>query len=108
MHYYRPLSRRVPLKIPICISLVFVRVCYAIACSWDFSITPLSIHTSPAYVYALGYLPSLLVMVTMIAGGYHQMNEDLQIKKLRAEREARVNTEIETGRREAEAQKGGG
>lgn len=97
-----------PFNIPICILLAFTRVCYAIACSWDFSITPLSIHTSPAYVYGLGYLPSLLIAATMIAGGYLQMNEDLQIKKLRAEREAGVNAEIEKGRSEAEPQKGGG
>jgi hypothetical protein len=41
-------------------------------------------------------------MAVMIAGGLVQMNEDLWIKKLRAEREARVNAEIEKGRRKVE------
>jgi hypothetical protein len=100
IHYYKPLSHRIPAKIPICITLAFVRVAYAIACSWEADINPLSIHASPAYVYALGYLPSLGIMLTMIVAGYREMNEDLFIKKLKAERIRLADGEIEKGRRE--------
>ncbi|PWW80558.1 hypothetical protein C7212DRAFT_163969 [Tuber magnatum] len=100
IHYYKPLSRRVPAKIPICIALAFVRVVFAVACSWEADISPLSRHVSPAYVYALGYLPSLGIMLTMIVAGYREMNEDLFIKKLRTERIRLADGEIEKGRRE--------
>jgi len=39
-------------------------------------------------------------MLTMIVAGYTEMNEDLFIKKLRAERIRLADEEIEKGRRE--------
>ncbi|KAL7268530.1 hypothetical protein RUND412_008843 [Rhizina undulata] len=94
MHYYRPLSRSVPWKITLSLIFIFIRVVYNVACAWEYTISPLSNTTSPAYIYALGYLPIILVMFTMILAAWREPNEDLKIKQLRREREFNITMEM--------------
>lgn len=92
MHYYRP--RRVPMKIPLTLALIFVRIGYNAACAWEYKITPLSHTTNSGYIYCLGYLPIFLIMATMVWSGWKDMNEDLWIIKQRREREFQLNSEL--------------
>ncbi|KAH8151747.1 uncharacterized protein LAJ45_04369 [Morchella importuna] len=98
LHYYTP--RRVPMKIPLCILLLTIRICYNAACAWEYDISPLSHLTNPGWIYGLGYLPIFLIMAVMIFYGWREPNEDQEILKQRREREFQLNVEMNASKGE--------
>jgi hypothetical protein len=78
-----------------------VRIVYNIAVAWDYNIGPLKFNAPVAYIYALGYLPTLMCMVVMCVWAWLEPNEDIVIKQLRAQREARSNHDLRIGLRDA-------
>lgn len=103
IYYYPPVSRRVPFKVPLCLALVFVRIGYNIACAWDFGISPLKHTSDPAYIYVLGYLPILLIMVVQVWAGYREPNDDNRIKVLRRQRDLIMDQELGIKKKEMTA-----
>lgn len=101
LHYYAGVSRPMPAKIPLCLGFILVRIVYNIAVAWDYNIGPLKFNAPVAYIYALGYLPTLMCMVVMCVWAWLEPNEDIVIKQLRAQREARSNHDLRIGLRDA-------
>jgi len=95
--YYQPVSRRVPLKIPLCLAGIFIRVVYNIAVAWQYDIGSLRPFTPVTYIYLLGYAPIVFCMFIMVLWGRLEMNDDLKIKELRKERERRTDYELGIG-----------
>ncbi|KAF8537408.1 hypothetical protein BDD12DRAFT_745034 [Trichophaea hybrida] len=95
--YYQPVSRQVPWKILLCLAGIFVRVVYNIAVAWKYDVGPLRPFTPVSYIYALGYAPIVFCMVIMVIWGRLEMNDDLQIKELRKQRERRTDYELGIG-----------
>ncbi|KAF8471990.1 hypothetical protein BDZ91DRAFT_760594 [Kalaharituber pfeilii] len=102
-YYYR---HPIPLKILLCVLLAFIRIVYGIICvfststGWEISV--LNAKANPGYVYGLGYAPIVQVLLVMCVGGLREANEDLEIIRLRREREFRDEVEMREAKRERE------
>jgi hypothetical protein len=96
---YYPTARRLPWKLPLCLVIIFIRVVYNIAVAFEYDIGPLKFDTPEAYIYALGYLPVLLCMLVMTVAAWRETNDDLLIKQMRREREAKTDFELGISRR---------
>ncbi|KAF8459473.1 hypothetical protein BGX38DRAFT_1083968 [Terfezia claveryi] len=103
-HYYRT---PIPYKIPIVLSFLIARIAYGIACAFDqWEINLVNIHANPGWVYGLGYVPMVGVLLTMCATGWKEENEDLVLIRRRREREVREEMEVK-GRMKGEMHGGG-
>jgi hypothetical protein len=105
IHYYKPKSkgpfrscwgfvRYTPLKLVLVISLALVRVGYACAAAWDWSISPLKYNVQVGWLYGLGYAPVLLIIIVLNIWGYIEPNEDRALIAQRAERTASIDAEL--------------
>lgn len=99
LKFYPPVSRRVPPRIPLCLTAMLVRVVYNIAVAWNYNIGPLKPTAPVAYVYVLGFLPILFCMAVMIISARIEPNDDQRIIKLRRERERVIDIELDDQRR---------
>lgn len=98
-HYYRV---RVPWKISASIGLLLVRIAYGLACAFDgWEYSPLRITTSPGYIYGLGYLPILLVLLVMVIGSWRELNEDRALIALRRDRELKADMAMRSLQRDS-------
>ncbi|CCX15942.1 hypothetical protein FPQ18DRAFT_404557 [Pyronema domesticum] len=104
--YYQPVSRHVPWKIPISMTFLLIRIIYNIGVAWEYDIGPLRPTAPVAYIYALGYAPIALAMLTMVIWGRMEPNDDIRIKDLRRERERATDFElgINQGKKEPKEQ----
>ncbi len=95
IHHYKPRNRGLwnsfvgflhyaPLKFLLIIPLAAVRVGYDIACSFEWSISPLKYDVNAGWMYGLGYAPAFLVILVLNIWGYIDPNEDRELLRLRA------------------------
>lgn len=105
IHYYKPKNRGPwnsftgfvqygPTKFLLTIPLLLVRVGYAVASSFEWTISPLKSNSNAAWMYGLGYAPTLLIIVVFEICGYLDPNEDRALLKIRAERGRSVDAEL--------------
>jgi hypothetical protein len=94
LKYYPQTARKVPMRVPICLALLLVRVAYNIAVAWDYNIGPLRPSTNPAWIYALGYAPIALAMLTMVVYARWERNDDKIIIQERRDREREADREL--------------
>jgi hypothetical protein len=92
--YYQPVAKKIPWKIPACLFLVLIRIGYNIAVAWDYEISPMKQKVPEAYIFALGYVPVLLIMLVMIVAAWREKNDDLVIKDIRDQRHAKMDSEL--------------
>ena len=60
-HYYR---QEVPWKIYIAPFFLFVRITYGIACAFgQWEVNPLNVNANPGWIYGLGYMPMIVVLI---------------------------------------------
>ncbi|KAA8908111.1 hypothetical protein FN846DRAFT_945951 [Sphaerosporella brunnea] len=94
LRFYPSVAHPIPPKVPICISLMLVRVAYNIAVAWEYNIGPLRPSTNPAWIYALGYAPVALAMAVMVVSARFEENEDKLIIAERRQREREADREL--------------
>ncbi|KAH0543289.1 hypothetical protein FGG08_002352 [Glutinoglossum americanum] len=103
--HYKPLNRGlwkningffhyVPIRFFILIPLAAVHIGYAILSAFDFDVSPLKYDSNPGWIYGLGYLPTILVILVMEIWGYISRNEDLKILERRREKERKTDAEL--------------
>jgi hypothetical protein len=106
LHHYKPRNRGLfnslagflryaPRRFFLIIFLSAIKIGYDLATTWNFDISPLKFNSNPVWMYSLGYLPCLLVLLVMEIWGYIGENEDRQIIDQR--REIERNTDAELG-----------
>lgn len=83
----------IPIKFLITIPLSLLFVIYEFACSYDFHISPLKLHTDLAYMYGLGWAPIACIVLVYEIAGYIDPNEDEELKRQRRIRNVEVNSE---------------
>ncbi|KAF2086325.1 hypothetical protein K490DRAFT_44412 [Saccharata proteae CBS 121410] len=99
LHHYRPrptqptLSARLtsfchhcPTKLFLALIILGIRLAYAIASAWLFSISILNADVDPVWPYALGYGPTLLLLILFNVFGYVDENEDRILLSQRRDR----------------------
>ncbi|KAF3940698.1 hypothetical protein ABW19_dt0201869 [Dactylella cylindrospora] len=91
-HYYRP--RKFPWKIPVTLLLILIRIGFNIASAFNYPISQLRWQASPAYIYALGYLPVILVVLVMLYTAWTEPNEDQELLRLRNIRNATLDQQL--------------
>jgi Protein of unknown function (DUF2434) len=84
----------VPVRFVILIFLAAAQIAYVILSAFDFNVSLMKYDSNPAWIYGLGYLPSILVIVVMELWGYIGKNEDLQIIEQRRQRGRDADAEI--------------
>ena len=105
IHYYKPKNRGpwnsfsgfmhyAPTKFLLTIPLLLIRIGYAIASSFEWTISPLKFNSNAAWMYGLGYAPTLLIIVVFEIWGYLDANEDRALLKMRAERGRSIDAEL--------------
>jgi hypothetical protein len=75
-----------PFRFVLLLPLALVMVAYQGLVAWDFSVSPMKVHTNLASMYAGGYVPALLVVIIQNVCGFVRPNED---KALIQQRRAR-------------------
>ena len=87
----RPWYRFLPVKIPLCVLGLLVRVAYGFAMVWDlgagWDVSAMRVRVSVGYLYGLGYIPIAGVLAVMCWAGWVEGNEDLVVGRERRERE---------------------
>lgn len=78
-----------PSQFLVAIALLLIKIAYAIASSFIWSINPFNANTNPAYLYVLGYSPALLILLLINLCGLCEVNEDKQLLIIRGESTAR-------------------
>lgn len=83
-----------PPKLALSISIVAVRIGYAIASAWDWSISPYRMGVSIAWLYGLGYGPALLLLIVLNVYGFIEKNDDRVLISQRARRNEAADREL--------------
>jgi hypothetical protein len=110
IHHYKPRNRGlwksfngffhyVPTRFIILITLVATHISYAILSAFDFNVSPLKYDSNPGWIYGLGYLPVILVILVMEVWGYISENEDLQIIEQRRDRNREADAALNITRK---------
>lgn len=79
----------IPPKFRLALILSLTLVCYESACSFDFSISPLSLNTKLGMVYGLGWAVPFLIVSVLSISGYVEENDDLELERQRGLRDFR-------------------
>ncbi|KAF7593439.1 hypothetical protein BBP40_011542 [Aspergillus hancockii] len=78
-----------PSQFLVVIAILGVKIGYAIASSFDWTVSPLKYDVDSGWIYGLGYTPALLIILVFNVCGFCELNED---KALITQRD-----ELETG-----------
>lgn len=84
----------IPLKLLLIYIMAVVKVAFAIASSFEWSISPLKFDGDPGYLFGLGYGPVLLVLIILNIYGYIDPNEDRALINQRIERGRATDAEL--------------
>ncbi|EPS40326.1 hypothetical protein H072_5878 [Dactylellina haptotyla CBS 200.50] len=91
-HYYQP--QKFPWKIPATILLILIRIAFNIGSAFEYSFSQLRWQATPAYIYCLGFLPVILVILVIIYSGLREPNEDQELLRFRNARNAILDQEM--------------
>jgi hypothetical protein len=108
IHYYKPRNRGIanrfigffryaPTRFLIMLTLSLIMIGYETAISFNFDISPMKIdetHTNLPWMYGLGWLPIILVMLVQEVSGYLLPNEDRELVRQRRVRGAEIDQEL--------------
>ncbi|KAI9735896.1 MAG: hypothetical protein M1834_001362 [Cirrosporium novae-zelandiae] len=104
LHYYSPpkythapIARfflYTPFKFLLVIPIVLIPIGYAVASSFDWTISPMRYNVDPAYMYGFGYAPIAAILIVFIVAGYDDPNEDRALIADRIERGRVADTEL--------------
>lgn len=75
-----------PTKFKLVISILAVKIAYAIASAFEWSISPFKYNANSGWIYGLGYTPALLIIVVFNLFGHEEPNEDQALMAQREER----------------------
>lgn len=82
---FRGFWRHCPWKFQLVIPLLLIKIGYAIASSFIWTISPLKFDGNPAWLYGLGIAPVLLIIMIFEICGFLEPNEDRALRKQRTE-----------------------
>ncbi|KAI9036778.1 DUF2434 domain-containing protein [Aspergillus affinis] len=88
-----------PSQFLVLIALLGVKIGYAIASAFDWSVSPLRYDVDVGWLYGLGYTPVLLVIVVMNMCGFCELNEDQALIAQRGDLEAARASKFGIGRK---------
>ncbi|KAJ9666493.1 hypothetical protein H2201_003416 [Coniosporium apollinis] len=105
LHYYKPQAtglwnkfnnfcHHCPTKLFLINLILAIRLAYSIASAWIWRISLLKYDVDPVWPFALGYAPTLLIMIVLIIYGYIEENEDKQLIAKRRERGRSIDSEL--------------
>jgi hypothetical protein len=86
--------RSIPPRLLVFLVLSLALIAYQILTSFMFSMSPRSMTPDLAAVYAGGYAPSLLIVLTNVIWGFASRNEDKEIIRQRRLREGETDREL--------------
>lgn len=78
--------RHLPIRFIFAIACIAVRIGYGVASAWNFEISIMKYNVAVVWPFALGYTPSLLVLIIFNIWGFLDRNEDRELIRQRAER----------------------
>jgi len=87
-------TRNTPIKFMLIVPLALVVVGYEAVCAFDFSISPLKLGGSNAWIYGMGYTPIALIIFVQEVFGYVDPNEDRELIRQRRVREVAIDAEM--------------
>ncbi|KAE8380038.1 hypothetical protein BDV26DRAFT_258163 [Aspergillus bertholletiae] len=88
-----------PSQFLIAIALLGIKIGYAIASAFDWSISPLKYNVQSGWLYGLGYTPVLLVILIFNICGYCELNEDKALIAQRGELESALASDVGIGQK---------
>ncbi|KAF1817649.1 hypothetical protein P152DRAFT_25668 [Eremomyces bilateralis CBS 781.70] len=83
-----------PTKIFLALVILAVRMAYIVAQAWEWEISVFNLSVNPAWPYALGYAPVLLIMFILIVAGLIERNEDVVLIEQRRRRGRETNAMV--------------
>ncbi|PLB53080.1 hypothetical protein P170DRAFT_454258 [Aspergillus steynii IBT 23096] len=95
-----------PSQFLVVIALLGVKIGYAIASAFDWSVSPLRYDVDSGWLYGLGYTPALLVILVMNVCGFCELNEDQALISQRGDIEAARASEFGIGQKKPHWWKG--
>ena len=90
----REFTGHVPPKLLLGLFIVAVRIGYAAASAWHWSISPYRADVSNGWLYGLGYSPSLLLLIVFNVFGFVDENDDRLLLSQRARRNESADREL--------------
>ncbi|PYH97532.1 hypothetical protein BO71DRAFT_126490 [Aspergillus ellipticus CBS 707.79] len=88
-----------PSQFLLAIALLGVRIGYAIASAFDWTVSPLRYGVDSGWIYGLGYTPPLLLLVLFNICGFCELNEDKALIVQRNEFDNAVANDVGVGQR---------
>ncbi|KAB8228340.1 DUF2434 domain-containing protein [Aspergillus alliaceus] len=86
-----------PSQFLVCIAVLGVKIGYAIASAFDFTVSPLRYDVQSGWLYGLGYTPTLLIILILNISGFCELNEDKALIARREELETALASEEGVG-----------
>lgn len=86
--------KHTPPKLALSLSLIAIRISYAIASAWNWSISPYRVDVGIPWLYGLGYGPALLLLVVLNIYGLLEQNDDRILICQRARRDEITDREL--------------
>lgn len=96
-----------PSQFLVVIAVLGVKIGYAIASAFDWSVSPLRYDVESGWLYGLGYTPALLVILVMNVCGLCELNEDQALIAQRGDIEAARASQFGIGQKKPHWWKGG-
>jgi hypothetical protein len=86
--------KHTPPKLVLSLSIIAVRIGYAIASAWNWSISPYRVGVGIPWLYGLGYGPALILLVVLNIYGFVEQNDDRVLIYQRARRSEVADREL--------------
>ncbi|KNG88431.1 hypothetical protein ANOM_004301 [Aspergillus nomiae NRRL 13137] len=88
-----------PSQFLLAIAILGIKIGYAIASAFDWTLSPLKYDVQSAWIYGLGYTPALLIILLFNICGYCELNEDKALIAQRGELESALANDEGIGQR---------
>ncbi|PIG88277.1 hypothetical protein AARAC_005920 [Aspergillus arachidicola] len=88
-----------PSQFLLAIAILGIKIGYAIASAFDWTVSPLKYDVQSGWIYGLGYTPALLIILLFNICGYCELNEDKALIARRGELESALASDVGIGHR---------
>ncbi|KAE8369494.1 hypothetical protein BDV27DRAFT_120727 [Aspergillus caelatus] len=88
-----------PSQFLLAIAILGIKIGYAIASAFDWTVSPLKYDVQSGWIYGLGYTPALLIILIFNICGYCELNEDKALIAQRGELESGLASDVGIGQR---------
>lgn len=88
-----------PSQFLLAIAILGIKIGYAIASAFDWTVSPLKYDVQSGWIYGLGYTPALLIILLFNICGYCELNEDKALIARRGELESALASDVGIGQR---------